>query len=278
MGNQTVDVVYQKNVLYTNSFALVVGIDKYDHDKIPTLKFAECDAEAVANRLLALGFPKDNIKLLLGKMNKVTRESIMDILEKEFNPNMEEGNRFLFYFAGHGVSYEANKQTRGYILMQDSQLYGRWPNRSKPHFKKIPAKALEMGQFLDFVTALPAKHKLLLIDSCFSGFMTNVRGLPAGPSIDIKKRLNLWLREPVTQVITAGKSGQKAYEKEAYQHGVFTYYLLKGLEGNADPRGDGIISFMDLAAYICNRVSQEILVEQNPQIGTYKGEGQFFFI
>jgi hypothetical protein len=108
--------------------------------------------------------------------------------------------------------------------------------------------------------------------------MIITRGLAAGPSIDINKRLKQWISEPVTQVLTAGRSGQLSYEKEGYGHGIFTWYILKGLEGFADPRSDGIISFMDLATYVRDRVAQEIAVEQDPQFGTYDGEGQFFFV
>jgi len=265
--------------LYNNSWALVVGINNYENHLIPGLAFAESDAEAVASFLPRLGFPEENITLLLGSRKKVSRETIQEILEARLNPKIEKEDRFLFYFAGHGVSYESNRHRRGYLLMQDSELCGRWPSRSEPFLKKMPIKALEMGQFLDLVKSLPLKHKLLLIDSCFSGFMTYPRrGLPAGPASDINKKLTQWTREPVTQIITAGRSGQSAYEKGAYQHGVFTWYLLKGLEGNADTRGDGVISFLDLAAYICDRVSQEIAVEQDPQTGTCEGEGQFIFL
>jgi uncharacterized caspase-like protein/GTPase SAR1 family protein len=278
MSQQTTAVRYRERELYNNSFALVVGINNYNHEKIPNLTFAENDAKTVASSLPALGFPEENIKLLLGERAKVTAAAIRNVLETEFNPKMKEGDRFLFYFAGHGVSYKANKQVRGYLLLQGSELCGRWPSRSKLHLEKMPIKSWEMRQFLDFVSSLPVKHKLLLIDSCFSGFMTYTRGLFDGPDPDLSKKLAQWAREPVTQVITAGRSGQRAHEKEDYQHGVFTWYLLKGLEGNADPRGDGIISSLDLAAYICDRVSQEKFVEQDPQVGTYEGEGQFFFL
>ncbi|MDP6085922.1 MAG: hypothetical protein QGF68_07750 [Nitrospinota bacterium] len=51
--------------LYTNSWALVVGINRYHSSKIPRLEYAEADARAVAKSLGRLGFPKGNIRLLL---------------------------------------------------------------------------------------------------------------------------------------------------------------------------------------------------------------------
>jgi formylglycine-generating enzyme required for sulfatase activity/predicted MPP superfamily phosphohydrolase/energy-coupling factor transporter ATP-binding protein EcfA2 len=267
----------QENGLYTNSWALVIGINHYTHGSIPNLNFAENDAKTVASCLPALGFPEENIRLLLGEQSQITREIVLDILETEINPKMNEDDRFLFYFAGHGVTYEANKQMRGYILLQNSEIYGKMPDPAAPYLKKIPAKSLEMQGFLDTVQSLPGKHKLLLIDSCFSGFMTHAREISERAVIDINKKLGQWTMFPVTQVITAGRSGQKSIEKEFYQHGVFTWYLLKGLQGNADLRGDGVISFLDLANYIRDRVSQEKGVVQDPQVGTF-GEGQFIFL
>lgn len=265
-------------MLYNNSWALVIGINKYENEKIPNLNFAGNDAETVAAQLPDLGFPKENIKLLMSGHNKITREAVFDVLETKFNPKMDKDDRFLFYFAGHGISYESNKQKRGYLLMENSELYGEWPDRSNPYLEKIPGRSLEMKTLLEMVKSLPVKHKLLLIDSCFSGFMTYTRGLPDINTGSIRKKIMQWTREPVTQIITAGRSGQVVREKGEYQHGVFTWYLLKGLQGNADPRGDGVISFPDLAAYINDRVSGEKAVKQNPQIGTYEGEGQYIFL
>jgi len=273
----SISVRPKENGLYTNSWALVIGINHYKHGNIPNLNFAENDAKAVASCLPALGFPEENIRLLLGEQSQITREIVLNILETEINPNMNEDDRFLFYFAGHGVTYESNQQMWGYILLQNSEIYGKMPDPAAPYLKKIPAKSLEMQGFLDTVHSLPGKHKLLLIDSCFSGFMTHAREISERTVIDINKKLGQWTMFPVTQVITAGRSGQKSIEKEFYQHGVFTWHLLKALQGNADLRGDGVISFLDLANYIRDRVSQEKGVVQDPQVGTF-GEGQFIFL
>ncbi|MCP4155969.1 MAG: hypothetical protein GY757_50060, partial [bacterium] len=247
----------------------------YEQKKIPNLRYAENDARAMANALPALGFPRENTRLLLSGDTAVTRDAINDILEIQFSPKMIKGDRFLFYFAGHGVSYKTGSRTAGYMLMEDSILTGKLPGKKEPYLQKSPGRSIEMESFLSKIELLPVKHKLLLMDSCFSGFMTasrDVAGTGNGAAM-----LNQWSGEPVTQIITAGRSGQKAYEEEADQHGVFTRYLLKGLEGHAAPREDGIISFMDLAAYIRSRVAGERRVKQDPQASIYSGEGQFFF-
>lgn len=276
-SKDTVNLGRLERKFYKNSWALVIGINSYEQEEIPNLRFAENDAKAVASALPALGFPKENIKLLVSGETRVTRVTINNILEMEFGPKMKERDRFLFYFAGHGISYKVFNRTAGYMLMQDSKLNGRLPGKSEPYLNRIPGGAIEMEQFLSKVKLLPVKHKLLLLDSCFSGFMTSARDIP-GNAANGAKMLAQWSREPVTQVITAGRSGQKAYEEETDRHGIFTRYLLKGLEGHATPRQDGVISFMDLAAYIRDRVAREKGARQDPQFSQISGEGQFFFL
>ena len=56
--------------------------------------------------------------------------------------------------------------------------------------------------------------------------------------------------------------------KEA-NHGIFSYYLMKGLEGNADLNKDRNITNSELLAYMDENVSQkasELGREQNPTL------------
>jgi len=264
---------YQGTMLYRNSWALVVGINRYDDPRIPALEFAERDAQAVAALLPSLGFPRENIRLLLG--GGLTRERLLEALEEDLNARMGAQDRLLIFFAGHAVSAEVHQQRRGYLLMPNSRLFGEWPGPDRPHAEKPPAPALEMRNLLNTVAGLPAKHRLLLLDSCFSGFM--VHGRKVGEVKTNDPRLLRWTQEPVTQVLTAGRSGQVASEKGLYGHGVFTWHVLKGLQGNADPRGDGLITFHELATFVKGRVNEEEDVDQDPQLGTL-GEGEFLFL
>ena len=87
--------------LYANSWALVVGINRYRSSKIPQLEYAEADAQAMAKSLGRLGFPKGNVRLLLGP--KATRDEVIRVLEEDLNPKMGENDRLFLYFSGHGA-------------------------------------------------------------------------------------------------------------------------------------------------------------------------------
>jgi len=252
-----------------------VGINRYQDRRIPELQFAERDAEVLASLLPDLGFPAENARLLINSRLPITRELILKVLEEDLNPKIGSEDRLLLFFAGHGVSTEVHRERRGYLLMANSELFGELPDSERPYAEKPPASALEMGNLLNIVRGLPAKHQLLLIDSCFSGFMAHGRKVVEVKAND--PRLERWSREAVTQVLTAGRSGQIATEKDLYGHGVFTWHLIKGLEGAADPRGDGLITFHELGVFVHDRVSQEAGVAQDPQMGSI-GEGEFIIL
>lgn len=120
---------------------------------------------------------------------------------------------------------------------------------------------------------LKAKHVLFVIDACFSGF-----ALTRDPDLDrvTDHFLASALREPVVQVITAGKKGERVVEEGG--HGLFTRRLLDGLRGLADTEGRGFITALQLASWIEPRIVRDSAGRMHPQYGKLDGEGQFVFV
>ena len=267
---------YFGTTLYSGSWALVIGIDVYQKP-IPALQYAERDARDVAALLPSLGFPQCNIRTLLGSRKEVTRERILSALDEDLNSGMGADDRLLIYFAGHGVSSEIHGESHGHLLLPGSRVHGEWPTAERMHLDHPPSGALQMENLLNQVRGLPAKHKLLLIDACFSGFMARSPETQ-GAVVSNDPRLARWAASPVTQVLTAGRSGERASEMARYGHGVFTHYVLEALRGHADPRGDGLITFSELVSFVRDRVGHERDVSQDPQPGKFGGEGEFLFV
>jgi tetratricopeptide (TPR) repeat protein len=271
-------VQFRGRTLYANSWALLIGINDYSQPGIPQLQYSENDARAMAELLPSLGFPPENICLLLSGSDHVTRESINRIIEHELNPRMSPDDRLVVHFSGHGVNLRQGEREAGYLLLPDSKLHCDFPSPQSPFLSRMPADALDMRVFLRQLDSLPAKHKILFIDSCHSGFMARARSVENIRASD--PRLDLWCQEQVTQVITAGRSGQRAFEDPRYQHGQFSWFLLKGLMGHADPRGDGLITGQDLYGFVRDRVAAQTdnpARRQDPQFWS-DGEGQFVFL
>ena len=78
------------------------------------------------------------------------------------------------------------------------------------------------------------------------------------------------------QVLTAGEKDQPVLEEGG--QGLFTKRLLEALDGGADmmPR-DGILTAMEVAAFVQGRVIAISNGQQTPFFGTMDGIGQFVF-
>ena len=242
--------------LYANSWALVIGINAYD--KAPRLNYAVADARAVAEQLVGLGFPKQNIRLLLDR--DATRAGIERVLYREF-ARMERDDRLFVYFAGHGETVDLKGGEEGFILPVDAE-----PGA-------LAATAISMDEVRRIGKRVRGKHVFFVMDACFSG-LALTRDIVAGPRIDAP--LERLLREPVVQVLTAGRRGERAIEEEG--HGLFTRRLLEGLRGLADTGGRGIITAAQLAEWITPRVVRDSNGKMTPQFAKFDGEGQFVFV
>src|SRR5262249_22540164 len=205
---------------YQNSWALVIGINAYQ--KFPRLGYAVADAKAVAALLPGLGFPKDNVYMLLD--NDATKARIETVLYRKLKA-MGPNDRLLVYFAGHGETRALRNGEEGYILPADAD-----PD-------VLPLTAIAMDDIQRIARRLPAKHYLFLMDACFSGFAATRAGDSGAVTEDYLANA---FREPVVQVITAGRKGERSIEDQG--HGLFTKYLVEGLRGHADQDGRGFVS------------------------------------
>jgi len=241
---------------YGASWALVVGINDYRH--APPLTYAANDARAVADALPRLGF--QNVRLLLDE--QATKAAIEQVIYDEFQSRMGPDDRLFVFFAGHGITVPLPRGgEEGYLVPVDGD-----PQR--------PAlTAIAMDEVRKMGRRVSAKHILFAIDSCFSGFAVTRDIVPeAVRDADLAASL----QEPVVQVMTAGRKGQKAIEEEG--HGLFTRRLLDGLRGLADRDRRGWVTATQLGAWVGPRVTRDSGGRQTPQFSALDGEGDFVFI
>ena len=68
-------------------------------------------------------------------------------------------------------------------------------------------------------------------------------------------------------VITASDISESSFEDAKWGdgHGVFTYFLLRGLQGEADRNHDGVVTAGELFAYLQQSVRQATDGKQNPR-------------
>jgi peptidoglycan/xylan/chitin deacetylase (PgdA/CDA1 family)/tetratricopeptide (TPR) repeat protein len=260
-GVQTVALPQTGGPPYRESWAAVIGIDSYH--KWPKLQYAAHDANGVRDMLVQkYKFKPQNVFMLLDE--DATREKILSLLgDKLADPQMvDKDDRVLVFFAGHGATRKlASGRDLGYIIPVDADL------------ANFEGQAISMSNFQDIAEAIPAKHLLFVMDSCYSG-LALTRGGPMGASTNYLQEI---ARREARQMFTAGGADEQVADNGPNGHSVFTWTLLQGLDGRADLNGDGVITATELAAYVAPAVSS--LSHQTPAFGNLPGSqgGDFIF-
>jgi hypothetical protein len=175
--------------------------------------------------------------------------------------NQGEDDLLLVYFACHGTRQPDDqprlvaKDTRKSYLVED---------------------AISIAELEQEMVKSGAGCKILMLDACHIGLgKTNTRA-PEDPEL-LRKIHDL---AKGYAFIAASTDQQDAYEWDGTKHGVFSYYILSGLSGNADLHGKNYVTVGDLSGYILNELQEWRVrqgVEQVPQ-GRAEGLGEFILI
>lgn len=228
------------------SYALVVGIANYQN--LPPqlqLRYPERDAEAMYSILISQeggNFPAENVRRLIGA--RATRAALARELEQWLPSVARDDDRVLIYFAGHGFVF----QGKAYLAPWDVDL------------KNIAGTAYPMDTLGAVIgSRIRAKWKVLLTDACHSGAIN-----PEADNATINKSLLDLSRSLFS--LSASRDRERSFESPDWGggHGIFTYYVVKGLEGSADENRDGIVTADELAEYTRVNVRSATNAQQNP--------------
>jgi tetratricopeptide (TPR) repeat protein len=234
-----------KNPTVPRSYAVIVGISSYANlGKDLQLQFAERDALAIYTILISPeggNFKAENVHMLTGA--KATLADLRREIDAWLPTMAKDDDRVLIYFAGHGFVYGG----KGYLAPYDLD-----PNN-------IAATGYAMDNLGAVIGGkIKAKYKVLLTDACHSGAI----------SPEDTQNLNHALSDLNQSLfsLTASRDRERSFESPDLEggHGVFTYYVVKGLEGAADTSRDGIVTADELAEYVRTNVREATGGQQNP--------------
>jgi tetratricopeptide (TPR) repeat protein/uncharacterized caspase-like protein len=233
------------SVQIPRSYALVIGIAKYKNlSAQQQLQYSERDAEAIYSILISPeggNFRAENVHSLTG--TKATMAAIRWELEEWLPSVAKEDDRVLVYFAGHGFV----SQGQAYLAPYDIEL------------PRISQTAYPMATLGSVFGKIKAKWKVLLTDSCHSGAVA--------PDADVQT-INRSLIDLTRSVfsLTASRDRERSFESPDWGggHGIFTYYVVRGLEGEADHDRDGIVTADELAEYVRSNVREATDGKQTP--------------
>lgn len=186
-------------------YALVIGINDYPGEGIPTLAQPINDAEKLIDALTTYyTFEKENITFL----KNPTRSNLIDAFDKLANTVKERDNLLIFY-AGHGIWDDQLNQ--GFWLPSDAS-------------KVSKSQWLSNGTIRDYIRAIKSKHTLLIADACFGGSILKERAV----SMNGKAMLEMYKR-PSRKAMTSGALSTVPDQS------VFIKYLVKNLAYNQAP-------------------------------------------
>lgn len=235
-----------------NRYAVVIGIENY-REQLPKADFAASDAREMAKFLVKhAGYKEENVVLRINE--QATRSDMEKYFEGWLKNNLDANSSLLVYFSGHG----APQPTTG-----DAYLV---PYDGDPVY--IEQTGYPLKRLYETLDQLPAKDVVVMLDSCFSGAGgRSVIAKGAKPLVTVQNT-SLNSGKVVALTATAGNHISMAYQEKA--HGLFTYYALQGLAGDADSNGDGSIDVRELFYYLkpqVQRVARTVYnTEQTPQL------------
>jgi uncharacterized caspase-like protein/Tfp pilus assembly protein PilF len=217
-------------------YALVIGVARYRNLDASenVLKYAESDAQAIHNVLISKNggsFPAENVRSLIGP--QATLANIRDALENWLPSQAREADRVVIFFAGHGY---LDERMRTYLAPYDVER-----NRLEQTAYPMDQLAQVMGQ------KIRSRWKVLFADACHAGGLTP----------DAVERVNDSLQAATQMLVfTATRKREQSFEDNELRHGVFSYYLVKAMEGHADSDEDGVVTADEMIDYVRNQVRE----------------------
>lgn len=239
-------------------YALVIGISQYKNNLngVRNLDYADADARAIYDFLqkpVAGGFARENMLLLTNE--KATLAGIRQALTS-FVTTASANDLLVIFLAGHGAPDPSARQ-KLYVIAYDTSV------------ADLAETALPMSELRRLIEQnIKSKRVVLLLDTCHSA------GLSTDATRDLGNNLaNLYLEKLLYQeegraVITSSDVNELSRESSRWGngHGVFTYYLLEGLRGNADTNRDRLVSVGELFRYVRQKVRLDTQFQQNPRM------------
>ncbi len=224
-------------------YALVVGINEFGNSTFD-LKYAVEDATAVAAMLQRKAGPLfDRVHIEQLTTPKETSKAALQSAFARYQ-TIAPNDVFLFYAATHGTVRGENLASLQYFLIPS--------NASSTSVEAIRRDALSETELRNMVSSIPATHKFLLLDTCHSGAMGDAMAVST-QDLQESRSMDVLSTAIGNAILTASSSDQQALEGQD-GHGLFTWALLQGLSGEADPYRNGSVNTFDLAAYVDHEV------------------------
>jgi hypothetical protein len=220
-------------------YALLVGVKEYEHSALTNLRYTENDVTELAKLLEANGYEVVVLTAAAGKENpkRLPTKANIERAMRALLDGCKRNDTVLIGLAGHGLQFAD----------QDDCYF--CPLDAKP-FKDKAQTLVSLNAVYEELRKCGAGSKLLLVDAC-----RNDPSPDRGRGIDND---NAPSPPKGVGVLFSCSAGERAYEPDDLKHGVFFYYVLEGLRGEAKDPKDDEVTWDTLRAYVKKQVAREL--------------------
>ena len=231
------------------ALALIVGVADYENTPAKAI-FADSDAlmfQDFASQ--KLGIPSTRIKSLVNE-GAGEREVLLALKSWLSRLVTQEQTDIFVFFAGHGLASDDGREM--YLLPYDGAP------------ELLEETTISRQKLFDEIAAANPRSVTVFLDTWYSGTTRGPDMLIASRPIAIRAREQA-VPEGFT-VMTAAAGDQTAKPLEEAKHGMFSYFLMKEMEGDADANQDNRITAGELHTYVQQNVIQQSSGSQTPEL------------
>ncbi len=213
---------------------LVIGIDAYGDDSgIPRLSAAVADARAIHAVMIDPECGRFAPELTTVLTDAQATDSAIRVALERLRKSATRDDEVWFFYAGHAVLVDGEHR----LLPANAQ--SEFLDATTVHFAELFRK-------------IQCRRKIVFLDCCHAGAAdANTRHVH-----DVEEVFKSY-QASGTITYCSSEGDQKSVELEEVGHGAFTYWLERGLRGEADADGSGVVTSDELWQYVCTHVEAD---------------------
>ncbi len=256
--------IQKRDIHAIHRWALLVGVNHYQDATIRNLRFSVNDAHSffqLLNRSTDTGYSPDRLNLMMSKSldEKVTRMDILTQLVAWSNQAARD-DLLLFYFSGHGDIVNGD----AFLLPTDAQ-----------RLDLLSDTAISLQRIKSIMQQSKARTKVIILDACHAGATLGGR---ATSTVNKAFMRSVFEQAEGIAIFAASAQEELSWEDANKEHGIFTYYLLEALSGDAETAHKGFITLNEAANYVTEKVKSWAGSNKLYQRPTLKFEGSGEFV
>lgn len=231
--------------------AVVVGISDYQNDNITDLQFADKDALLFAEYLKT----REDNKVKPEHLTLLTNENatagkfisaLYGLIEES-----KEGDEVILYFSGHGDVESNTISQPGFLLC--------WDAPSKIYMSGGTFSILFLQEIIATLSIQNKSKVTIFTDACRAGKL-------AGNAVSGTQATAANLSKQFANEVKVLSCQPNEYSIEGINwgggRGVFSYYLIAGLQGMADRNNDGEVTLAEISRYLEDNVTESAAPHQ----------------